>query len=275
MVGPSGKAMKVSDAVGTFAIVFVLPEDIALTSGSPKFHLNFLDVYLCQFSRKYLLGLLEYRKILKQRNALLKKLKTVRSGAMLRHLDSWDRALVKPSARIMAARRKFIEEIRPKVGELASRISGSADLVEIHYTPRLPAELIDNPAAVEAKFGAERERDIRAGTSTLGPHRDTIKILVCEQPLRSFGSMGQKKSALIAMKLAVLDFLSKQRGEPAILVLDEAFAALDPQRSRNLMQLLSNAGQVFLASASSDAIDISGEARIFDVNTGTVSQRGS
>jgi DNA replication and repair protein RecF len=258
--------MRVSAAVGTLAMVFVLPEDIGLTSGSPRYHRNFLDIHLSQFSKPYLSDLLEFQKVLKQRNALLKKLKNEQGRVPAKQIDTWDEALLAPALRIMQARSEFIGEIGTHVGEISSEISAGIEKVEISYLPRLPADAV-------TRLRSERGRDIRAGTTTLGPHRDTIEITISGRPLRQFGSMGQKKSALLAMKLAALNSLSRHREEPAILVLDEAFAALDVERSRNLMKLLAGIGQVFLASASEATAEIGHDIRVFEVESGKVKER--
>jgi DNA replication and repair protein RecF len=254
------------------AMVFILPEDINITSGSPKYHRNFLDIYLSQFSKQYLLNLIEYQKVLKQRNALLKRLKSGDSSASTKHLDAWDNNLVGPIIRIVGARAKFISEIASHVTEISSRISGGLDLVEVKYRPRLSfSDPADKMAAIEA-IRAERNREIRMGASILGPHRDTMEVTINGTSLECFGSMGQRKTVMIAMKLAALKTLSEHRGEQAILVLDEAFAALDKNRSSLLLDLLSGIGQVFLASASKDDISYQGIAKTFEICNGIVKE---
>jgi DNA replication and repair protein RecF len=278
--------MRLADAVGTFAIVFILPEDINITSGSPKHHRSFLDIYLSQISRSYLTDLTEYQRVLKQRNALLKKLrgtgrvesKSTRSSGQL---DVWDEAIIGPAFRIMAARKIFIDEIRPKVLEISRLISGGADIVEIAYRPRLEFEETAGIESGKSQLRKERERDLRMGASLLGPHRDIIEIRSNGELVREYGSMGQKKTVMLAMKMAALGALSEHRGEPAILVLDEAFAVLDSQREKHLLGLLSDGGfagscgQVFLASAVATALDGRTDVKVFEVRAGTVNERAN
>jgi DNA replication and repair protein RecF len=246
--------MRVADAVGAFAIVIILPEDINITSGSPRYHRNFLDIYLSQISRRYLADLMEYQRILKQRNALLKKLKGSNSvdskaDGQAKQLDIWDQALVVPALKIMAARNSFMEEIKPAVAEISSSISGGADIVDIAYRPRLMPRVDSDIHSAVAILRKERRREVKMGSTLLGPHRDIIDLSITGNPVRSYGSMGQKKTVMIAMKLAALKIVSAHRGEPAILVLDEAFAVLDKERESLLLGKLSGGGQVFLASA--------------------------
>jgi len=164
----------VSDAVATFAIVFVLPEDINITSGSPRHHRSFLDIYLSQFSRKYLLDLIEYQRILKQRNALLRKLKSGERAGDPGHLDVWDESLMKPALLVMAARDAFIDEIGPKVAELVIKLGAADEKVEVKYQPRMVLENFEDLKAAVSAFRTERPRDLKLGATFLGPHRDVI-----------------------------------------------------------------------------------------------------
>ena len=247
-----------------------MPEDVNITSGSPKHHRAFLDIYLSQFSRSYLTDLTEYQRILKQRNTLLKKLR--RTGSVeARQLDVWDESMVAPAFRIMAARNGFIDEIGAKVIELSHLISGGQDTVEIAYKPRLA--LADGANSAVSFLKKERDREIRMGASIHGPHRDIIEIKANGEPVREFGSMGQKKTVMLAMKLAALSALTAHRGEPAILILDEAFAVLDNARERQLFELLSGSGQVFLASAVAMKLYSRNDIKVFEVRDGSVLER--
>ena len=108
--------------------------------------------------------------------------------------------------------------------------------------------------------------------SLLGPHRDMLNISIGGHPLRIFGSLGQKKTVMIAMKLAALELLSQKRGERAILVMDEALAQLDNERARSLLGLLSGGGQVFLASATMTGLE-NEKITVFEISDGRVRHR--
>jgi DNA replication and repair protein RecF len=265
--------MRVSDAVGTFAMVFILPEDINLTSGSPRYHRSFLDIYLSQFSRAYLNNLVEYQRILKQRNALLKSLKEGEKISGAAELDAWDRNLIAPALKIMISRKEFLGEIESIVGETVSGLSGSRENVGIAYKPSIDIGEYDNSDTALDYFRQFRKRDKKYGTTVAGPHRDTIEIVMNRKPLREFGSLGQKKSVMIAMKLAALEVISTHLRDRAILVLDEAFAEFDSGRTRSLLNLLSARGQVFLASADEkEIVRFYENIRIFRVTDGAVTE---
>jgi DNA replication and repair protein RecF len=263
----------VADAVGTLAMVLILPEDIEITSGSPKYHRAFLDIYLSQFSRRYLSDLIEYHRILKQRNALLKKLKSGEISNSSRQLDAWDDNLIKPIIRIVRQREKFVTEISPYVKEISHKISASSDEIELIYRPRLSLSESDTEKAIIDALKGGRTRDIRMGATMLGPHRDMMELTIGGVPLESYGSMGQKKTVLMSLKLAALRALSEHRGEPAILILDEAFAAFDSTRSGLLLDLLSGLGQVFLASAIKPDNNFYTSAKIFEIESGAIKEK--
>jgi DNA replication and repair protein RecF len=266
--------MRVSDAVGTFAMVFILPEDINMTSGSPQFHRNFLDIYLSQFSRRYLLDLIEFQRILKQRNALLKSMMEGERESGAAELDVWDESLVPAALRVMKSRRSFVGEIEEAVNKTALELSGSRENVEIAYRPRIDVGNFDDLSAAMDYFRQFRARDKKYGATVIGPHRDTIEIKMNKKPLRQYGSLGQKKTVMIAMKLAALDVMSSHLGDSAILALDEAFAEFDTGRTKLLLDLLSGRGQVFLASADEKGLSRQyDDIRVFNVDNGTVTER--
>jgi DNA replication and repair protein RecF len=255
-------------------MVFILPEDLNLTSSSPRYHRSFMDIYLSQFSKTYLFDLMEYQRILKQRNALLKTMKDGEKKSGAAELDAWDNNLIPAALKIMAARTKFLREIESNVERIVWELSGSREKVKIAYRPSIE---VDNPADLPAAlnfFQQFRVRDKKYGTTVAGPHRDIIEILMNRKPLKEFGSLGQKKTVMIAMKLAALGVMSAHLKDNAILVLDEAFAEFDTGRTKSLLDLLSGRGQVFLASADEKGLsDIYDDILIFEVEEGKVTGR--
>ena len=243
-----------------------------ITSGSPKSHRGFLDIYLSQISKPYLRNLIEYQKIIKQRNALLKKLKS--GGKEKSEIDTWDELLIGAGLKVMRSRRDFVEEISNMVSDFSGRLSGSRDKVVISYMPRIQVEDYTDPEPARRFLKENRPRELRVGASLMGPHRDMLGININGHALRPFGSLGQKKTVMLAMKLAALEVLSKHRGERGILIMDEAFAELDRDRGKALLGLLSGQGQVFLASAAMAGLEKE-KMIVFDVGGGTVSRRGS
>jgi DNA replication and repair protein RecF len=216
---------------------------------------------------------MEYQRVLRQRNALLKKLKKGDHSEKPQHLDIWDESLLKPALAIMAARAAFISEISPRAKEFAQKISFADNTAEISYLPSMKTPDLTDAKAISLVLKKERTRDLRMGATVIGPHRDLIEIKLGGEPLRNFGSLGQKKSVMIALKLAAFAILSERRGEPAILIMDEAFATLDKNRSEALLDLLAGLSQVFLASTSVGDFSGFSDNQIYDITAGSITER--
>jgi DNA replication and repair protein RecF len=216
---------------------------------------------------------MEYQRILRQRNALLKMMKDGEKKSGTAELDAWDESLMPVASKIMVTRRKFIQEIESTVEETVSGLSSSREKVEIDYKSRIEITDPGDQSAAMDYFRQFRGRDKKYGTTIVGPHRDTIKIVMNGKPLREFGSMGQKKTVMIAMKLAALEVMSTHLNDRAILVVDEAFAEFDADRTKSLLNLLSGKGQIFLACADEKGLrDFYGDIRVFEVDDGLVTE---
>jgi DNA replication and repair protein RecF len=226
--------------------VFILPEDIELTAGPASFHRQFLDSYISQFDKSYLNDLVTYRKVLLQRNRLLKEVAEKPREAS--QLDAWDKLLIEHGVRIIEARGKFIEAINARAASFYSEFNSGTTL-DLAYLPK-----VDNPesnltGALSVQLTEHRPREIRAGLTLVGPHRDRLKIDLNGRAVRHYGSRGQKRCVMLAMKLAVADYLSTITGNDVILILDEVFAELDSIKSQALMKTLGKHKQVFIATA--------------------------
>ena len=255
---------RIADALGAFgAVVFEL-EDAELVSGAPGRRRRFLDIVLSLVVPGYLQELQRYRAVLGQRNEALK---AGRAGVV----DAWTDGMVEPGARLMAARSAWIEARSDEFSGYHAVISGGlgASLVyESGITTRRNVVPLDAPAnsAAEGPRGwadlfrdrlrSARERDVRRGFSTVGPHRDDLVIRAevssdgPERDLRAFGSGGQKRTAAIALRLVEADSLRDARGREPVYLLDDVFAELDGERAGRVFRLLEEgrSGQVFLTA---------------------------
>ena len=240
------RVAKTGELVGAMPAVFILPEDLELTAGPASFHRRFLDLYISQYSRLYLDDLVNYRKVLQQRNRLLKEMAAGVGDKS--QLPAWDRLLIEHGSRIAAHRHKFIEAIAPAAAEYYARFAGDRKL-QIDYRPKIAADETDFEVAIEKLLTAVRQRELRAGVTLAGPHRDRLEMMLESRSLRHFGSRGEKRCAMLAIKIAAADYLSAIKEEPVVLILDEGFAELDSRKCRVLLEILSERAQVFLATA--------------------------
>lgn len=255
---------RIADALGAFgAVVFEL-EDAELVSGAPGRRRRFLDIVLSLVVPGYLQNLQRYRAVLGQRNEALK---AGRAGVV----DAWTEGMIEPGARLMAARSDWIEAgsqifagyqraISGGLGASLAYESGIASRRDTVIRDSPPKSGAEDPGDWEDRFRdrlrSARERDVRRGFSTVGPHRDDLVIRAevspdgPERDLRAFGSGGQKRTAAIALRLVEADSLRTARGREPVYLLDDVFAELDGDRAERVFRLLEEgrSGQVFLTA---------------------------
>ncbi len=240
-----------TDLIGQFPVVVLSPENAAITLGGPADRRKFLDLTLSQAGRLYLEDLLEYRKALRQRNKVLLDAKLARR-APGEALDAWSEILVQRGARIALRRREFVEEFRPYVEHAFETITGAQEQPTLSYDSEL---LQDAPTAAPAAEEAfwrvlqDSARDeAKAGTTLVGPHRDELELKINGLAVRDFASQGQHKTFLVGLKLAEFSYLKDRCNETPLLLLDDVFSELDEHRCRHLLDLVSEAGQVFVTA---------------------------
>jgi DNA replication and repair protein RecF len=254
--------------VGTAAAVFILPEDIELTAGPSAYHRQFLDLYISQFSRRYLDDLITYRKVLLQRNKLLKDISRSHNG--ISQLAAWDKLLIEHGTRITGERQNFVQSISESSRRYYEHFDKATELA-LQYKPKIEADQTDIKTAMESHLDIHRQREIRAGVTLVGPHRDKLEMDLNGKSVRHYGSRGQKRCVMLAMKLAVADLLSELKEEKVMLILDEIFSELDNAKSLALMEALSGYKQVFMATAGE--FDFKGlPVRKFHVESGKIKE---
>lgn len=264
---------KISDLIGRFYVVSLSPEDVKIVGGSPHQRRHFLNFCICQTSLSYWTSLLEYGRVLKQRNIALKSFSSRRwRAADTDELEAWGRQLASVGSRIMRKRGEVLRKLDPEVSLFHQQISDGGERLSLTYKPAFElAEDGDIEEQFIASLGHLREKEINCGMSLLGPHRDDVLMTVNGEPLRVFGSQGQQRTASIALKLAAARFLEKASGERPILLLDDVFAELDQERTRLLFDLLAEFGQLFIATAKeSDLAGGGQDLRKMLVANGTV-----
>jgi DNA replication and repair protein RecF len=267
----NGVKRRGSDLSGIFNAVLFLPRDIDVVEGSPGTRRNFLNASLSQAEPTYASALTEYRKVISQRNALLKQLRE-RKGK-LQQLEFWDQRLCEYGSLIMERRAGALSELDAIASQVHADLSRGKEELCLRYLPKFdPA----NPDGEQLKmaigqrdrqslFSQEqlrlglakqlvqlREHEIQRGVSVLGPHRDDIQFCVNGIDLGTFGSRGQNRTGLLALKLAEIQWLKTRTGEWPVLLLDEVLAELDVERRSDLLERLKEAPQSLLTAADPD-----------------------
>ncbi len=224
---------RLSDHVGVVPVVMVSPADTFLISDAADERRRWLNAFISQSDRGYLAALVRYNAVLAERNKLLKQ---PHSPTHAEILDVLDMQLASHGDAIHARRVKIVERMRPLVAEYYARLSDDREEVEMIYRSEVTTR------GMAAVLAAAREKDVATGFSTSGVHRDDIVMRIGGDPLRRYGSQGQQKSFLVALKLAQFAVVREATGETPILLLDDLFDKLDTGRVERLIDLVSGTG---------------------------------
>ncbi len=240
----SGKAYdRLSEHIGKVPLVMIAPQDTDLIRESSEIRRKFFDSLLCQIDHEYLDALMRYNHLLKQRNALLKQLQEHNAFDTTR-LEPYDKLMVPLGLTISAKRKALIKDFVLDFATFYQEISDDSEQVAIEYK----TEVTDN---YSEELKSQYKKDFLQGRTNLGVHRDDFKFLIDGHALKKFGSQGQQKSFLIAMKLSQFVMLEKVIGKRPIILLDDIFDKLDDKRIAYLLKMVSDGrfGQIFLTDA--------------------------
>ena len=235
---------RLADAAGLWLAVAFLPADVALAGGPAADRRLYLDRMLSLADRRYMTSLSRYRAALAQRNSALRQGRPEIAAA-------FDAPLAESGAVVVAGRLAWIAAAEPRFAEAFSEL-GDGDGAGLRYVGR---DDLADPKAWREALAVSRPRDAARGSTTVGPHRDDVALLLGDRPLRAFGSTGQQRSAAIALKLIELATLREARGSEPALLLDDVFAELDRERQRRLASRLFCSGrQVFVTAPRADEL---------------------
>ena len=242
---------KLADHIGAFPVVMISPYDADLISEGSDVRRKWMDGIISQFDRAYLEDLQRYNKVLDQRNALLKQ--QYENGFFDREsMEIWDVQLIKYGNAIYDKRVTFIEAFIPLFQHYYQWISGGEESVTMEHQSALHSGSFDDLLRMA------QPKDSRAQYTTVGIHKDDVLFKIAEHPIKRFGSQGQQKSYLIAMRLAQFEWLKERLGIVPVLLLDDIFDKLDNHRVAQLMSLVSQHtfGQVLVTDT--DEIRVTG-----------------
>jgi DNA replication and repair protein RecF len=255
-VSLNGEALRRQlDFLGLLNAVQFSSLDLDLVRGGPGERRNWLDTLLMQLEPVYAYILQQYNTVLRQRNAFLKHNEP---GSDLTQLAIWDAQLAAIGARVIRRRSRVIGRIAPLAQVWHQAISSSAETLEVRYAPNVGTE-DDDPAVVQQAF-LERLQ-LRAiaeqhqGTTLVGPHRDEVEFLINQTPARQYGSQGQQRTLVLALKLAELKLIEAVVGEPPLLLLDDVLAELDLTRQNKLLETIQDRFQTLITTTHLGSFD--------------------
>lgn len=263
-------AIKPRDVIGSLNAVLFSPEDLWLIKGAPAMRRRFLDSEIAQASPLYYRNLLQYNRVVNQRNHLLKKVADKNKLPEL--LASWEEQLAKLAVFIVTKRLEAIKKLGMLANLMHRRLTGSRESLALSYLltgndGEIPTDLY---GWYREKLNLWREMDIVRGSTSVGPHRDDVIMKVNARELRSFGSQGQQRTGILALKLAELEFLKSETGEYPVLLLDDVMSELDELRREQLITFIRDRIQTFITATDATIFPAVRSGRSFRVINGTV-----
>lgn len=265
---------RLSSVIGMFPLVVLSPENNAITFGAPSDRRKFSDLVMSQSSTSYMEDLIEYRRVVRQRNKILQDSHGTPETDLI---APWNDMLTLYGSKIVFKRNRFIEEFLPFIAETYISIVGAQEQPAMEYAATVPLEsgatAGDIREALEKKLERRRGDEARFKTTLVGPHRDEIVFSLNGMPLKQYASQGQHKTFLVALKVAEFFYLKDRCSETPIVLLDDVFSELDEMRSRELMNLVATLGQTFITATGESVFggtEWNNERRKFMVQNGSV-----
>ncbi|MEM6284583.1 MAG: DNA replication/repair protein RecF [Chloroflexota bacterium] len=267
----NGVDRRVMDIVGILNVVMFLPQDLRLVEGSPSDRRRYMDDTLSQVDAAYLAALNTYEKALPQRNALLRSIAANR--ASVKELAYWNEQIIDAGAVIIAGRQRFLREIEREAQRVHADLTNRIETLTLHYQPgftptakndgQLSFDMLGldlhrdlSPQQIAPQFADKLTREqgesINRGVTLSGPHRDELRMQINGRDVGLYGSRGQGRTTVMALKLAELAWMTERIGERPVLLLDEVIAELDAKRRAYLLARLDGVSQTLMTTTEPD-----------------------
>jgi DNA replication and repair protein RecF len=286
-----GVKKSLSDVIGQFNAVVFVPQMSQILEGGPDERRRYLNLTLAQTVPSYVRTLSEYNQALSQRNALLKALNE--RGGNSEQLGVWDEAVARLGAQIILWRIQAVQEIERLAARVHHELTRGKEVLRLSYEPafdplpqpdgqlglkmdtpvdRSGLELEDIRVGFVERLERLRREEIARGMTTIGPHRDELRFLANSIDLGNYGSRGQIRTALLALKMAEVNWMKERTGEWPVILLDEVMAELDLERRADLLAYLGESEQVLFTTTDLGLFgsDFAEKADIWNVANGAV-----
>ncbi|MEY3983700.1 MAG: hypothetical protein RL160_1259 [Bacteroidota bacterium] len=240
---------RIMDHIGLLQTVMIAPNDVELVWGGSEERRRFIDLTISQTHRDYLEALVQYKYGLEQRNALLKALKGRPADPLL--FEAIEHRLAEAGRKIYVQRSAFFTELQPYFQFAYERISGAQELAGLQYQSDLAEKNLQD------LYDEHRHRDVILERTTKGPHRDDVLFTLNSHPLKRFGSQGQVKSFVLALKAAQYQYFLQHKKQRPVLLLDDVYEKIDESRAQALMELVSSGdfGQIIISDTHADRLE--------------------
>lgn len=272
----SYKIEKKKEYIGFLTVILFTPEDLYLIKGDPSLRRNYMDNELIQTDVEYYLNLIKYKKILEQRNNLLKK---AWKNGISNDMDVWEEQLAQAGAKIVKKRIEFLEQIKPLAKVIHSSITNNVENLDIEYIASLSLDELmknNNPENFllyyKKTLKDNRRNDMERGYTTIGPHRDDLELSINSTSVRKYGSQGQQRTAALSLKLSEIEFIKEITGEYPILLLDDVLSELDKKRKNKLLQAIEDKVQTFITTTDINDLDenLKKKGKIIEIREGNI-----
>ena len=267
---------RISDYITNINVILVSPEDLNILKGTPAERRNFLNIELSQISKNYIKKYNEFNRILKIRNNYLKMLSNL-VNKDFRYLDSITENLIEREVEIYIERKNFIDKINENVSNIYNDIAGAVDF-RVVYDPNINIDIYERDKIKELlikKYKVNLTKEIDNGMTLYGPHRDDLKFYIGDDDITVFGSQGQQKLAIIALKLAEITIFKEITNTNPIILLDDIFSELDTINKNKLIKYINNDIQVVITANDTRGISkkILDNSKIYIVNNKTIIEK--
>lgn len=261
------KVNKISELIGTVNTVIFSPEDLKIVKESPVYRRRFLDIELCKLSKKYYYYLSQYKKVLSERNASMKK---IRGNTDI--LDIYDKQLSHLGSLIISERLKYIEKLNEKGKLIHDEITSKTEHISFKYITSIKKfDCIEEDMMKLLK--KNRTKDLENRNTSIGPHRDDFSIEINDIDTRCYGSQGQQRTSVLTIKFASLAIIKELTGEYPILLLDDVLSELDINRQRYILNSIKEVQTLITCTGIVDIKQyIDKSSKIFKVSEGNIEE---
>ena len=257
---------KASELLGLGNFVFFSPEDLNIIKNGPSERRRFMDMELCQLNRVYLYNLMNYNKILMQRNKLLKDIWM--HPEYEDTLEIWDMQMIQYGSQVIRARKEFTDQLNEIIFDIHKKLSGGREELLVVYENNVSEQ------EFEDSIRKNREKDIRLKISHTGPHRDDLSFMIRDVDIRRFGSQGQQRTTALSLKLAEIELVKKKSRDLPVLLLDDVLSELDGNRQHYLLDSISGVQTLITCTGIDDFVENNFQIdRLFYVEDGKVDEK--
>lgn len=256
--------LRMGELMGVVSIVFFSPDEMGIVKAAPSDRRRFMDIALSQMSKSYFYLLSKYNRIVSQRNKLLKSGKANDDS-----LSPWDTQLCETAALIIKTRKGFIEQLSLFAAKEHLFLTQDKESLTLKYESILGKDKEEIKENLLNQTLQNRERDLRLGVTSIGPHKDDFGIFINDIDVRKFGSQGQQRTAALSLKLAEAALSTQEKGESPVLLLDDVMGELDQSRQQMLLKRINGLQSIITCThLSNQLLKSLGEHKIITIQNG-------